>query len=464
MTWGQIDPKTLLVYLPRLQRKQEKLLDENSDDAHLAEEHLKLLIDFLQLEYRTTLQKISASLSDSQITFDLIWAIFLPLNTVISSCLVTSEPRTYRVCDVRQMKQNNNHFQGSQRYWTVTCEYIEETSSMSNEDSDVPSEIDAGKIPIHRCTSSEKTFGWATTSLRIDEFKGTVAINKLCVYPIIWHPKPDRIKDILIARGGKWHSTPCVHHAQYNGMAHRHGLPRRSDGLPDNDCTDWKSHQISNRRISPSLDPSFEWRRYQVQGRIIIDRGKRQSHVCNHLSWNISDLETFGTSDPNYFLPRTTEKLNLPSHDNVTVEVCDDNLCHPKVDTVLVDFHLFASPILYGYDLTSKKWPTPLFSSMTKTADILVLWQLDSMSSISAKLSGITTYTKTLPSPTTSWSCYVVCFRFNQRINRMTLSKAKASDLSSIYLVHHLTTCFGNEQLILWKALLALVKHSLWKP
>ncbi|KAJ6576091.1 P-loop containing nucleoside triphosphate hydrolase protein [Mycena vulgaris] len=158
-------------------------------------------------------------------------------------------------------------------------------------------------------TAAAQRFGLATHSITIENFDGTRKITALTAYPLKHHPAAERIRQKIIARGRKWSNLHGAHHKQYNGLA-----SRRSE---------------RGRLV------------VRVDGRIMIDRG------------------TFARSEPGY--SRSTPRKGLLGL--LWDEMEDDeprreksNLSSVTVEDLKEDDLLMATPIVYGFSLTAKRW------------------------------------------------------------------------------------------------------------
>ena len=67
--------------------------------------------------------------------------------------------------------------------------------------------------------ASGKTYGRVQHKMYLTNFKGTVKINSLDVYPLAFHPQAGILEQALIERGKKWVSLRGIHHMQYDGAA-----------------------------------------------------------------------------------------------------------------------------------------------------------------------------------------------------------------------------------------------------
>jgi hypothetical protein len=244
----------LLAFLPRLKDYRDTL-DSNDTSVSDDKKHLSFLIDFLESEHAETLRKIATLLAHREITFDLLWAIFLPKSIVITSCDTTSEPRAFQLQEMNQYSDSSNEHP----YWRLDCEFLQANR----------------KFP-----STGQEFKLAETSFRISKFEGTKKISELHAYPIEWHANPDDLKAKLTRRGHKWMGLNRIHHMQYKGLAY-------------------------NGRYSPSGYGSG--RTHYVKGRIMIDR--RKSVLVRAFCSSI-DISTGSFSDAEPYDPRKLQSID----------------------------------------------------------------------------------------------------------------------------------------------------------
>ncbi|KAJ6576110.1 P-loop containing nucleoside triphosphate hydrolase protein [Mycena vulgaris] len=282
----KLHPHLLLTFLPqiRVASSRRDTADSLEDEESTTKAHLNLLIEFLESEYASTLQKIGTLVDHGEVTFDLLWAVFVPGEILFALCETTDEPRAFRLKSIQQTRR----WPTDTVDWDLTCEYVE-------------ADDDA--------TAAAQRFGLATHSITIENFDGTRKITDLTAYPLKHHPAAERIRQKIIARGRKWSSWHGAHHKQYNGLA-----SRRSE---------------RGRLI------------VRVDGRIMIDRG------------------TFARSEPGY--SRSTPRKGLLGL--LWDEMEDDeprrkksNLSSVAVEDLKEDDLLMATPIVYGFSLTAKRW------------------------------------------------------------------------------------------------------------
>lgn len=189
----QINPQLLLAFLPQLKTYLED--STPSCDNQTTTDHLSFLIQFLENEYASTLTKIHALLSNHEVTFDLLWSVFLPRSILFTTCQTTSEPRAVRLLEIDQPSDRH-----SEPYWRLLCEYVNGTWEGIYQD---------------------KPFEMTTTEFKIHKFEGAVKIANLIAYPLEYHADSVAVREKLLLRGRKWLGLDGVHHMHYSGTAYK---------------------------------------------------------------------------------------------------------------------------------------------------------------------------------------------------------------------------------------------------
>ncbi|KAI0634500.1 P-loop containing nucleoside triphosphate hydrolase protein [Trametes polyzona] len=330
----RIDPHTLLAWFPELQSHANELatkVESEPEDSPLRRtyDHLNHLLSYLKDTYGTTLDTLSSLLEHGEITFDLLWALFVPGKTTLYTlCPITSEPRALRLVHAELCQKadaqapvsaaydptglltsKNSQEQQMQFFWRLVVEYVEvdigshTDSSASDGNSDKEKEKDA-----------RPTFGYAGLGRVVDvpRFKGAKKISTLGTYPIQYYPGPggvEGLKERLVKRGKKWVEVAGgMHHVAYRGLAFM--FKERS------------------------------YIKYSVNSRIMIDR------------------KTFADTVPNYpMLPRVTKTLSGQDIDRHARRAAT-NAAIPDADArELTDEELLLTPpIVYGFSFTDKQW------------------------------------------------------------------------------------------------------------
>ncbi|KAI1787039.1 P-loop containing nucleoside triphosphate hydrolase protein [Ganoderma leucocontextum] len=329
----RIDPNTLLAWFPELQAFADDLSTKVADEPehsplHTKHKHLSHLLGYLKDTYGGTLDNLNSLLKHDEITFNLLWSLFVPGKTTLYTlCPITSEPRCLRLVHSELCQKADNQApvsaaydptglltskhsqeQQMQYFWRLVVEYVEVDIGAP---ADNLGDLDTGANP----RAGQKTgFGYSGLGRVVDvpRFKGTKKISSLIAYPIQYYPGPGGtagLKARLIERGKKWASVAGgMHHVAYRGLAFRF-------------------KEVSHIKAS-------------VNSRIMIDR------------------KTFADTVPNYpMLPRVMKNLagqDIDRHAqraNATA-VVDATLNRELTDEEL----LLTSPIVYGFSFADKQW------------------------------------------------------------------------------------------------------------
>ena len=176
------------------------------EEASTAHAHLSHLLRYLSAEYGPTLESLASLLQHAEITFDLLWALYVPAKTILHiHCPLTSEPRAVRLLQAEKCQKQdltgNSPFDlsgisvgfdtgsstdQSKYLWRLVVEYLETDVNFKG-----------------------VQFGYARNGSIIDipGFSGTKKISELGVYPIQYYPGPGGpagLRDRLVDRGKRW--------------------------------------------------------------------------------------------------------------------------------------------------------------------------------------------------------------------------------------------------------------------
>ncbi|KAJ6526985.1 hypothetical protein DFH09DRAFT_935810, partial [Mycena vulgaris] len=267
----KLDSQLLLSFLPHMRAASNICPSPASSDSNagVTKEHLTFLIGFLEFEYASSLQKIVALVEHAEITFDLIWAIFVPDEIISAPCKTTGEPRAFRLKEI----QKERHWLTHTVDWDLTCEYM-----------------DAADDPL-----AGRQFGMATHQITIQDFDGIQKITDLEAYPFKYHLNAANIRHKLIHRGREWANLCGVHHKQYNGLAYRDSERKRVDGRIMIDrgqhllilLTD---HALTSSACTfASVEPDYSCPRPQLLDTMEKDQ-RSELKQCHPFSVDVEDL------------------------------------------------------------------------------------------------------------------------------------------------------------------------------
>src|SRR5690606_4303809 len=97
LTMFQLDNKLLFNYLPQLEEElaKEKEKPEDVRNQRIID-HLALLVDYVVTDFSPTAKRLYPLLQHHEITFDLLWALFLPNTLVYTTCPGSQEQRVVK--------------------------------------------------------------------------------------------------------------------------------------------------------------------------------------------------------------------------------------------------------------------------------------------------------------------------------------------------------------------------------
>lgn len=201
-----------------------------------------VLLEYLHTDYKGTIAKFNNLTAHGEITFDTLFALFVPRTVVVTNCPTTGEPCALQIVSTTKVNTGVNLYE-------LLCESVDAFDDVSEGGSwgaysasrfnpTAATSIHIGAIPSAYSVipgaypglpgnpadagisqAARKPFGRVQSRIFVSHFKGTVNISSLDVYPIIYHPDAGRLKMSLIARGKKWLELRGIHHMQYDGPA-----------------------------------------------------------------------------------------------------------------------------------------------------------------------------------------------------------------------------------------------------
>lgn len=204
----------LITFFPQLEAHEKKLqmsVSPTEEKEAQTLDGLGTLLDWLRYNYRSTLAKIASLVAHGEITFDLLYAILVPGSLLVTRDHATGEPRCVRLLTAKRDGE----------VYSLTYESVEMASPAkgSIEQDTVGEDTDESDAQKSRFAGGGRAFGKYINIIYMRIFGGTQKINKLSVYPLVYHTDPDALKAALIQRGRKWASLNGVHHVYYRGLA-----------------------------------------------------------------------------------------------------------------------------------------------------------------------------------------------------------------------------------------------------
>ncbi|KAK5936471.1 hypothetical protein PMZ80_011292 [Knufia obscura] len=158
----------LFHYLPELEEYQASATRDGARDL-TSLKALNLLIRTIKDRAKAPSERLDPLLREGKITYDLLWALFKANSHVITTCLGSGQLRClqYNVGEEKKTEQGVEYFE-------LQCQYLD---------------------------FDGKVFGTVTERLPIERFHGARPITTLDIYPLYFHPTPNKIMQSLIERG-----------------------------------------------------------------------------------------------------------------------------------------------------------------------------------------------------------------------------------------------------------------------
>ncbi|KAI0325259.1 P-loop containing nucleoside triphosphate hydrolase protein [Cubamyces sp. BRFM 1775] len=324
----QLDPYLLLAFLPEFEAYASKLRTKAQRTVEQTNvmKTVDVLTEYLRKDYRATLAKVANLVAHHEVTFDTLFAIFIPRTMVMTECPITGEPRAFRLLSATRMTDAKS----LPSYYDLVCESIDlfsdEVKSTSGygvavfNPAKAPGTYDPYRAPSITSAGAGladgRPYGRIKHRVHVPAFKGTIKIDTLDVYPLEHHPNAVGLKAALYERGKKWLSLQGVNHMQYEGLASYKGSVGSAIKL-------------------------------KVKSRIIIDRAN------------------FRKLNPHYEMPAATraQPAHMPTGDPTystqteVIPMLQVRSRAPRTEEQVSEEDLLIAPsVVYGFSLTDKMW------------------------------------------------------------------------------------------------------------
>ncbi|KAJ7464897.1 hypothetical protein B0H11DRAFT_1814831 [Mycena galericulata] len=190
----ELEPEIFLTWLQSFIEYRDALgarKRRSEQESHVLSS-VNLLLSFLSADYRSTIATIDRLTAHGEITFDLLYAIFVPRTLVVARCAVTGLERLFQL-----------------QYFTRTAVDGVPVYQLALEAVDL----------VDRPLTQSVAVGRVSTSIYIPYFKGAARIDSLDAFPLKFHGAEAQLRETIIQRGKKWVELIGVHHMQYSGIA-----------------------------------------------------------------------------------------------------------------------------------------------------------------------------------------------------------------------------------------------------
>lgn len=329
-----VDPNILFLYLDEIRQYNKALkikLKRTKKRKELkklkkSRAHCKVLIDYLDEDYKDIKKTLKGLLKQGEITFELLWAIFKPNCIAYTSTYgSTNDPRCFKV---DYTVKCSNFMRGE--YYCVEGRYLEYDG---------------------------KSLGLGDFSADVDSFKGPRKITSLECCPLHYHKDVEGVTKQLVERGKKFVALEGMSYKAMKGMAY---MKKKKGVAKININGRVMVDGATFRRINPNYLISPVKIADDEDG-LFSDEGSDYSDCCGGTSSD--EREEKGTRKAWKAIP--DKDVRGKTH-LVQVEV-DANGETPHIENIdelpekqEKDFtqedYLIASPVVLGFAFSEKLW------------------------------------------------------------------------------------------------------------
>ena len=236
LTLAQLRLELLYAFLPEFKAYYDAAVDRSSDDL----KQLQQVIEFLEDWFQPTIEEMTQLLAHGEITYDLLWALFKPNETVFTNDQDSEQPRSF-IYDFGEPQDRKG-----QKYFEMVCRSLHYDG---------------------------KFFGEVQSFLKVPEFRGARKITQLEVFPLKYHEQVADVKQALVERGRKSISLMGIVHCEFKGLAFYRqkgkAIKVNVKGRTIVDPASFKEFNANYANIDADMDdPEFFARRYEDRRRL----------------------------------------------------------------------------------------------------------------------------------------------------------------------------------------------------
>ncbi|KAI5923766.1 hypothetical protein F4810DRAFT_700979 [Camillea tinctor] len=274
----------------------EKLYTNEKDEE--TRKHLELLYPIVRKEIILHIDKTHDLTANGVISFDYLWAIFLPGSNIYSR--VGDQDCLYQVTQTQYLTDIM-----STHYFSMLCRYID-------------------------CDG--KDFGYVSTIQKRQNFPGVKKITELYVFPFHLHSETDSLLEKLNSRGERFEGSNAFNHVTYSGfyIDRDQGDFKRRYAKDDRIIIDPKTYALYNS--NPEHHPISPLEKEHVA---------RKQELCD-ITVNIVHKMTTDRSG------KLVELMNVHKRKNKNF--------HDQSRSLTAEQRLLSTPIVRGFCLSVKKW------------------------------------------------------------------------------------------------------------
>jgi hypothetical protein len=188
----KIKQDVLYHYLPRMDIARQ--FDFSDPYSQKCAEHVRLLADYIKATYEDTHQHLQSLRQEGKITYNRLWALFVPNGLVHTTCSSTNKSRCFKY-----IFGEKRTFEGVE-HWYMEVQYPDYDGEF---------------------------FGKMLIGLKIAKFDGAKDIHALEAFPLEFHPDYHKVRANLLECGQRFVALQGIHHRYYRGTAFsmNHGRP-----------------------------------------------------------------------------------------------------------------------------------------------------------------------------------------------------------------------------------------------
>jgi hypothetical protein len=235
---------TLYLFLSELETYRRQA-GSGASDVPTRLKHLDLLIGYVQKAYKTTTERLIPLLKHSEITYDLVWALFKPNDLLYATCFGTKKDRAV-IFDVGEERMNEFKV----KYYGLTCRYRDFNGTV---------------------------FGDTMMEVQIPKFSGVRRIETLAAFPFAYHPRRCAVEAELVECGRRFIALMGSHHCYCKGD----GFLMTKDG-PYKVTID--SRIMVDAAFFRKMNPNYSRPKIDATGSLRPDPPREAYDLCGHTS------------------------------------------------------------------------------------------------------------------------------------------------------------------------------------
>ncbi|KAF4839677.1 26S proteasome regulatory subunit 4-like protein A [Colletotrichum siamense] len=293
-------------------RALQKCVEDEEEVDELARQHVKLLYDVLAPEIKPQIERARDLRKNEVVSFDYLWTLFEPDTEAYAR--VDDQDRLFLVKNARYEPRSDGSV-----VFTLKCQFVD---------------------------TDGIRFGLASKVFEVHMFDDLLPIRELAIYPSNLHPGMKKIREKLEARGKLFESYKGFHYKGYSGMFEfGHG-----------DFKGVERRQIEHGRI---IIDGESYCRYEYQAAPRLKKLRDPKAEKEKLSALKGRMKGRRGS---YGLPYSPPRRGRMRY----VESATAGLANEADKELTANQRELASPMVRGFDLTSKKWGLFFIDSVTE--------------------------------------------------------------------------------------------------